>query len=186
MDQLRRLGGGLSAVAGLCALAAGCSGGAVSAGDGAALSAADGQFVDCSHETRATPYAPGTLVKSKNGVFDVTLVDNRPGLAAAQNPPGDWVKGSNTWDLEVTDAAGDDLAGLSIVTSPQMPDHGHGTSITPVTTDEGSGRYVISPLYLYMGGYWEITLKIRPPAADAGVDAGLVPDSALFKVCIPD
>jgi hypothetical protein len=170
---------------GLCALAAACSGGGAT-GDGSALSAADGQFVDCSHESRATPYAPGMVVTSKNGVYDVTLVDNRPGTATAQNPPGDWVKGSNTWDVEVKDTAGDDLPGLSIVTVPYMPDHGHGTSITPLTTDEGGGRYVLSPLYLYMGGYWEITLKVRPPAADGGAGAGLVPDSALFKVCIPD
>jgi hypothetical protein len=171
---------------GLCALAMGCGGSAATA-DGSALSAADGQFVDCSHETRATPYAAGTVVTSKNGVFDVTLVDNRPGTATAQNPPGDWVKGSNTWDLEVKDhAGGDDLTGLSIVTVPFMPDHNHGTSITPVTTDEGAGRYVVSPLYLYMGGYWEITLKLRPPATDGGAAAALVPDSALFKICIPD
>jgi hypothetical protein len=168
-----------------CALAAGCGAGAASS-DGSALSAADGQFNTCSQDMIATPYAPGTVVQSADMQFNVTLVDNRPGAADAQNPPATWVKGSNTWDLLVADHAGDPLPGLSIVAVPFMPAHGHGTSITPITTDGGSGHYVVSPLYLYMGGDWQITLKIRPLTADAGAASGLTPDNAIFNVCIPD
>jgi hypothetical protein len=162
----------------------GCGGGNASA-DGSGLSAADGQFVDCSKETRATPYAPGTVVASIDGKVKVTLVDNRPGPADANNPPGDWVKGSNTWDLAVSDGSGQPLDGLDIQAVPRMPDHMHGTSITPITSDEGQGRYQISPLYLYMGGYWRITLNIQS-AVDSGTSFGLAGDSVVFNVCIPD
>jgi hypothetical protein len=161
-----------------------CGGGAASA-DGSSLSAVDGQFVDCAMETNTTPYAPGTLVQSSDGQFAVTLVDNRPGAADANNPPGTWVKGSNTWDIQVSDAAGHGVGGLSIGAKPFMPLHNHGTSITPLTTDDGDGRYVISPLYLYMGGYWQITLNIRVPLSDGGAGAALHNDSAVFNICIP-
>jgi hypothetical protein len=161
-----------------------CGGDSASA-DGSSLSAVDGQFVDCATETRATPYAAGTVVQSSDGQFAVTLVDNRPGEAAANNPPGTWVKGSNTWDIQVRDTAGQPVDGLTIDTMPRMPDHGHGTSITPETTDDGGGKYVISPLYLYMGGYWQVTLNIRVPLSDGGAGAALHNDSAVFNVCIP-
>jgi hypothetical protein len=160
----------------------GCGSGGSASADGAS-SSLEGQFVDCSKETRAQPYAPGTAVMSADGQFKVTLVDNRPGTADENNPLGTWVKGSNTWKITVQDKSGTAIDGLSIEAVPRMPDHGHGTSITPVTTDAGAGQYTISPLYLYMGGYWQITLNIRNSSVDAGVS--IVPDSAVFNVCIP-
>lgn len=160
---------------------AGCSAGSDSTDGSSPLS----QFVDCTQETRATPYAAGTVERSGQMEFDVTLVDNRPGAADAQKPPGTWVRGSNTWDLMVRDSSGQGVAGLTIETVPFMPVHNHGTSITPVTTDESGGRYVISPLYLYMSGYWQITLNISAPSSDGGSSASQIhPDSVVFNVCI--
>jgi hypothetical protein len=182
MDRARAT---LFAMASLPVLAAGCSGGSAT-GDGSALATGDSQFMDCSLETRATPYSPGLVVRSTGGQLDVTLVDNRPGTADANNPPGNWVKGSNTWDLKVADTSGTALPGLALTAMPKMPDHNHGTSITPVTTDEGGGSYVVSPLYLYMGGYWRVTLDVRAAASDGGAASGIRPDSAIFNVCIPD
>ena len=149
--------------------------------DGSSLVA---EFVDCTKETRATPYAPGTVEQSAAGKLDVTLIDNRPGAADANNPPATWVKGSNTWEIQVRETTGQAVAGLAIDAVPRMPDHGHGTSITPVTTDEGGGKYLISPLYLYMGGYWQITLNIRAPVTDGGSSSLLTSDSVVFNVCI--
>ncbi len=166
-----------------------CGGGGA-ASDASSLSGVDGLangiFVDCSKESRATPYAPGTVVKSSGGHFDVTLVDNRPGASDANNAPGSWIRGSNTWDLAVKDSStAQPLAGLEIQAVPRMPDHNHGTSITPVTKDEGQGQYVVSPLYLYMGGYWQVTLNIHA-SADGGPSLGVAGDSAVFNVCIPE
>jgi hypothetical protein len=162
---------------------AGCGAGGSASVDGSSLVPTDGLFVDCSMESRAKPYAPNTVERSDQGQFDVTLIDNRPGSADASNPPGTWVKGSNTWQIQVSDTSGQVVDGLEIQAVPRMPDHGHGTSITPVTTDEGSGGYLISPLYLYMGGYWQVTLNINPPVSDGA--AAFHADSAVFNVCIP-
>jgi len=167
------------AAAGL--LGAGCGGGSPAA-DSSNLGS---QFVDCTEETRATPYAPGLLERSDQGQLDVTLLDNRPGAADAQSPPGSWIRGSNTWELQVRDQAGQAVDGLTIEAVPKMPDHGHGTSITPVTTDEGEGHYLVSPLYLYMSGYWRITLNISAPVSEGGAGPSLHADSVVFNVCIP-
>jgi hypothetical protein len=64
-----------------------------------------------------------------------------------------------------------------------MPDHQPGTSVVPGVTAQSGGNYQISPLYLFMSGYWEITVNLTPPAA-AGTTAG-PHETALFKVCIP-
>jgi hypothetical protein len=177
--QAHAIGTSLGLAAGLFG-AAGCGGGSEST-DASSLT----EFVDCSKETRATPYAPGTVERADDGQYAVTLVDNHPGAADVNDPPGTWVKGSNTWKIQVRSGTGAAIDGLSIQAVPRMPDHGHGTSITPVTTDEGAGAYLISPLYLYMGGYWQITLNIRPPASDGGATSTLTSDSVVFNVCIP-
>jgi hypothetical protein len=69
--------------------------------------------------------------------------------------------------------------------SPYMPDHGHGTSITPVATGEGSGDYQVAPLYLFMSGYWEITLSMLAPPSGADAGASGPPETVVFKTCIP-
>jgi hypothetical protein len=172
---------GWAALAGATLGGAGCGGGAQSADGSAPLT----QFVDCSKEARATPYAPGTLERSDQGQLDVTLVDNRPGAADANSPPGSWARGSNTWEIEIRDVSGQAVPGLAVEAVPRMPDHGHGTPVTPETTDEAGGRYLITPLYLYMSGYWQVTLNIRPPGSEVGSSAQLHADSVVFNVCIP-
>lgn len=163
-----------------------CGSPGVESTDGSGLTPVDGQFVECAG-VMTLPYAPGTVVRSTDGNFGVDLLENHPGAADVNDPPATWVKGSNTWIVQVSDAAGQALSGLAIQAVPRMPEHNHGTSITPLTTDEGGGKYTISPLYLYMGGHWQITLTIRPPAPAAGADAGaaLTSDTAVFDICIP-
>jgi hypothetical protein len=60
--------------------------------------------------------------------------------------------------------------------TPFMPDHGHGTGVKAVVTPTGSdGRYEVAPLYLFMPGYWEVTLTVQ---------TGAVRDDVVFPVCI--
>jgi len=143
-------------------------------------------FATCleSHASKGVmPYMPGVMTASSGGGFMATLVTSQPGYPQDDKPSGPEVKGTNTWSVRITDTGGTPVDGLAVDASPYMPDHRHGTSVTPVTTAEGSGGYVISPLYLYMTGYWEVTLNIQAPASDGG--AAPAPDSALFTVCIP-
>ena len=57
-----------------------------------------------------------------------------------------------------------------------MPDHGHPSSVKPAATDVGGGMYEVTPLYLFMAGYWEVTLTFVPP--------GGVKQAIVFPLCI--
>ena len=64
------------------------------------------------------------------------------------------------------------MDGLTISVDPEMPDHNHGTTPVGVMPVGSGGLYMMSPVNLYMAGYWLVTLSIvAPPAADAS-DAG--------------
>ncbi len=132
-------------------------------------------FVSCDTETRATPYQPGMQVTSAATppVFMIKLLESNPG------PP---VKGTNTWDIEVDEAAtGTPLDGLDINVTPWMPDHGHGTSMPVVVTPTGSGgRYTLAPVFLRMSGFWQVKLTIVGTMVGAGVT-----DNATLPICIP-
>jgi hypothetical protein len=163
------------------ALAGACSGGHSSptdAGDD------DAQFASClqSHPDRVMAYMAGVSVPSSGGSFVVTLLTNHPGYPEDNMAAGPEVKGVNTWNMQIVNAAQAPVDGMVMTASPYMPDHQHGTSIVPVVTGQGGGDYQVAPLYLYMSGYWEITLDMQaPPSGDAAV-----PDeTAVFKTCIP-
>jgi hypothetical protein len=105
---------------------------------------------------------------SKNAAYDVKLMTVAPAPAT---------KGTNTRTVQFLDGSAAPVPGLSIKVTPFMPDHQHGTSIKAAVTDNGDGSYTITPLYLYMAGYWEITLDV----AAAGSTAA---DSVVLPVCI--
>ena len=104
----------------------------------------------CEGETRADEFALGL---SKTGAsITATFVSADPA------PP---IKGDNSWVLTFTDEADAPLDGLEIVVTPMMPDHGHGTPVEVVVSATGNpGEYSLSPVNLFMTGYWETTLDI--------------------------
>jgi hypothetical protein len=120
----------------------------------------------CAVETRDDDFAIG-LSKSSS-LVGATFVSANPA------PP---IKGDNTWVLDLTDANGAPLTGLTIVAVPMMPDHNHGTPINAVVTElEQPGRYEITPVNLFMTGYWETTLDVTL--------AGGEQDSLMFGFCV--
>jgi len=128
----------------------------------------DADFYDCTTEPRALAALPGLVVSSPGG-FAATLESLDPTVVR---------KGPNTWKVRLTSPAGDALAGASVKAVPFMPDHGHGTSAKVLVQDLGDGSYVLTPVYLYMAGYWEITVTVVP--ADRQSDGSL-----MFPVCVP-
>ena len=148
-------------VAGLGLLAtAGCGGGA--APDATAM------LSSCDTETRAIKYMPNLTLSSESGAFTAVLVESRPG------PP---IKGTSDWTVRILDASGNPVAGLAFTALPKMPDHTHQTSVVPVVTDKGGGVYDLSPVYLFMPGYWTVTLTL--PLASGATD------NVVFPICIP-
>ncbi len=120
----------------------------------------------CAVETRDDDFAIGL---SKSG----SLVRGTF-VSASPAPP---IKGDNTWVLDITDLNGAPLADSTITALPMMPDHGHGTPInTVVTALADAGRYEVTPVNLFMTGYWQITFDITL--------AGGEQDSLMFGFCV--
>jgi hypothetical protein len=169
------------------ALASGVGAGTLSAcqSNSSGTDTPDADFVSCVGETRATPYTPGMQVTSTAGSYVVKLLSNTFADATGKVTDEAFAKGIDVWTVEADAAAtATPVDGLTIAVNPYMPDHRHGTTAVGVTP-AGSGTYTISPLNLYMAGYWEITLDLSSPAGDAANGASTT-DSAVLKICVPD
>jgi hypothetical protein len=130
-----------------------------SSGAGPADASADAPTeatVTCADDARVDSYAPNLVKASASGHLKVTLVSSDP------VPPS---VGTNTWKIHVADGAGAPMAASGITIASFMPDHGHGSSVKAVITDNGNGDYTVTPLYLFMPGVWRITFAL--PATDA-------------------
>ena len=90
--------------------------------------------VNCATEERDDEFVAG--MAKEGDVFTFRLMDALPA------PPD---KGDNTWTIRVEDG-GEGVAGLAVDFALNMPDHGHGTPVPIVITDEGDGNYTADPL----------------------------------------
>jgi hypothetical protein len=123
----------------------------------------------CDSETRDDVYAPG-LAKTGPAGYVVRMIESIPA------PPA---RGNNEWTLEVLAPAGPGQPGLGLTAVPFMPDHGHGTTIVAEDTDLGAGRYRLTPVNLFMRGFWTVRVGVR---AEAGAGAEL--DVVTFAFCV--
>lgn len=85
-------------------------------------------------------------------------------------------KGYNTWMIGIADGAGAPVDGASLTVTPFMPEHGHGSPVTPSITPQGAGKYEIDKVNFMMPGVWETTIEVAPP--------GGKPESVMFGFCI--
>lgn len=154
----------------LAALGCGGSGG----GD---LPDADIVSYNCAAETRAQTYTVGLEEMGRKGLIDMRLMNADPA------PPA---RGDNTWLVQLATLGSDgpaaSVVGATLKVSPYMPDHMHGTPITVEVTDQGSGMYQLTPVNLWMPGYWETTISVTLPAS---VDSG-ANDSVVYKFCLAE
>ena len=110
------------------------------------------------------------MSRPTSGALIVKLLESVPG------PP---VKGTDTWTIEVDQVdTGTPIEGLDVAVVPYMPDHMHGTNPVGVTP-AGAGTYTLAPVYLYMSGFWQVTVKLGGAAVAAGTDSAVIP------ICIP-
>jgi hypothetical protein len=70
-------------------------------------------------------------------------------------------RGFNAAEIAVRATDGSAVAGLTIGVVPWMPAHAHGASVKAQVTETAPGVYVAQPLYLYMGGRWELRTSLR-------------------------
>lgn len=120
--------------------------------------------VDCTSETRADMYVAG---------LEKTGTQVKVSLVSDPAPP---TRGDNVWTLTITDLDGSPIDGLTLDSTPFMPDHGHGTP-NQETQSAGTtaGEYVLSPINLWMPGYWEV---------DIDITGDNVTDNVMFAPCI--
>jgi hypothetical protein len=138
-------------------------------GGGAGPPDAD-EALACIHSGRGDMYVAGLEHAGKAGLLDVKLMTANPA------PPG---FNNNTWVIQVNSMAagvvGSPVDGATITVTPFMPDHQHGTAIKAKIQAMSGGQYQLSPINLWMPGYWETTIDVQ---------AGAVHDSVVYKFCI--
>ncbi|HEX4405313.1 MAG TPA: FixH family protein [Polyangia bacterium] len=138
--------------------------------DGSALVGSNALY-SCATETRAVAYTANLSRMSGSGLSTAILV---------KSDPAPTTKGPKDWTLKILDASGAPETGLTLKVSPFMPDHGHGPSkneepvVTPVSGQ--AGTYLASPVYLFMEGYWEVTVTWQPATG--------AQESVVFPICV--
>lgn len=167
------------ALAGGAAGLVGCGGGGGSGGGsgGAGASSPLGEGgalsgeVSCATDPRVDTYTAKLQKPGTSGALTFELTSSEPA------PPA---KGKNVFEVSVTDADGATPSG-ELGVDLYMPDHGHGTSVTPViTTDPATGTFTVDPVYLFMPGVWRVTLSFYADDATSGPAV----DQAKFYFCI--
>ena len=98
--------------------------------------------VTCANDERVKTYSAGLSASASDVV--VTLVEADPA------PPA---RGTNVWKVKVP-------SGSTLTVTAFMPDHGHGTSVTPQLLETGDGEWTISQLTLFMPGVWRVTFAV--------------------------
>jgi hypothetical protein len=145
----------IAVVAGGLLLAA-CSSGSEPATGSSSGSSGAFQTTACDQDTRKDVYTAG-LAKQAAGLT-VKILESTP------SPPQ---KGTNTMTLEIDDAAGVPLDGATVAVTPWMPDHAHGSALTPVVAPLGGGKYAVTKIYYPMPGLWQVTVSVQLPGAAA-------------------
>jgi hypothetical protein len=140
----------------LLLLAAACGG---NSGSG------DSGTVNCQSDSRVFKYTPNLSVTSTSGMKYILV----------QSDPAPPARGLDTWTLKITDSAGTPQPSLPVQIRTIMPEHGHGSSTTPVITNQGGGNYQVSQLNLFMPGVWKITFS----------NSAAFTDIADFWFCVP-
>jgi hypothetical protein len=132
--------------------------------EGSSGSSSGGPSTSCEKDTRKDVYTAG--LAKQTGALSVKIVESTP------SPP---TKGTNTMLLQIDDASGKPLDGATVSVLPYMPDHAHGSAVTPVVTPMGSGKYAVAKIYYPMPGLWKVTVTVQMP--------GAAPQEVAFNFC---
>jgi hypothetical protein len=118
----------------------------------------------CDKDTRKDIYSAGLAKQSS--ALSVKIVESTP------SPPK---KGTNTMMLEISDPAGKPIDGATVSVTPWMPDHAHGSAVTPLVTPMSGGKYNVEKIYYPMPGLWRVTVTVQIP--------GAAPQEVAFNFC---
>lgn len=98
--------------------------------------------------------------------YTTTPSDSGVLVIAVRTSPQPPARGTNDVQLTLTRASdGTPVDGVSLDVEPWMPAMGHGSS-TPTVTAQGGGVYLVTEVYFYMPGAWELRTSISGPTTD--------------------
>lgn len=124
----------------------------------------------CINSGRGDTYVAGLERVGIGGMLDFKL------MSAVPAPPG---FNDNTWIIQINTMSGGMVGapatGASLIVTPFMPDHQHGTLRVNVEAMPEAGQYKLTPINMWMPGLWETTIDAQ---------AGSVGDTVVYKFCI--
>lgn len=129
----------------------------------------------CAADTRKDTYASGLEKPAADLSVSMTDSEFLPSGGAAE--PGPVQKGMNKVTIAIVDANKAPVDGANVSLVLLMPDHGHGSAVTPTVSPLGGGKYEVDNVWLSMAGLWRFTFSIIPTGANA-------PKEAVYQFCI--
>jgi YtkA-like len=124
----------------------------------------------CMTAMRGDIYTVGLERSGAGGALDFKL------MTATPSPPA---FNDNTWVIQIntmtSGVVGNPATGASLIVTPFMPDHQHGTLKVNVEAMPDPGQYKLTPINMWMPGLWETTIEAQ---------AGAVSDRVVYKFCI--
>jgi YtkA-like len=112
------------------------------------------------------PAAPLAVIASESGKLSIEV------RTGPTQPPS---RGRTDVQLLVRDLDGVNIDGLAIDATPWMPAMGHGTSVEPVPSSLGEGRYALHNVSMYMAGRWELRTTFAGAVTDTATPVFDVP-----------
>jgi len=89
----------------------------------------------------------------------VTLpTESGKAVVAVRTSPSPLARGTTSIELTFEDTTGKPLDDMTLTVVPWMAAHAHGTSVVPVVTPQGGGRYVVTEVQLFMPGSWQLRI----------------------------
>jgi YtkA-like len=108
----------------------------------------------------------GSIAEFPPAAFSTTMTDSGAMRVEVRTSPQPPTRGGIDAELTITDAvSGAPLDGLILQIRPWMPVMNHG-AIMATVAPEGSGKYLVTEVDLYMAGLWELRTTISGPLSD--------------------
>jgi hypothetical protein len=115
----------------------------------------------------APPADQGTATSFPANAYTTVASDTgRARVEVRTSPTQPPVRGVDTLELRVIDAAGNAIDGVTLDVVLWMPAMGHGASVVPTVTPMGNGRYVLTNVDLFMPGTWELRTTLSGSVSD--------------------
>lgn len=140
----------------------------------AALLAVGGTLIACSSAPASPPSLDGGFPAAAFATIDTQEGKLRIEVRSAPEQPP--TRGTSTIEFSIVDASsGKPVDDLTLGVVPWMPVMAHGTSLTPIVSPSGQGKYTVSNVNLFMPGQWELRTLISGKVADRAAPSFQVP-----------